>query len=287
LVLSPGTAVAYRPLIDKVIENSSKAILYTGDIRSEPWFVNSLVRNPSLIEYASGIKRLDTIYLDTSFTQDTQFQTKAEGIEELLRKVSQYPSDTIFHFQAWTYGYEEVWIALSRALKSRVSRARGQCCVLCHLFFPSVHPPSACDLIAKRHQIHVDDYKFRIYNSLKIRKSDDRFSSDVHLSPEAPALVGYMSGNTPQPGCLTSDCNVRLHSCERGNMCDVARGPYVVRIQPIIAHLPSGADLAEIGAGGGGGDLEREAELDLGMIQDVKALTAMFVFFTVFRSKLS
>ncbi|KAK0386752.1 hypothetical protein NLU13_6588 [Sarocladium strictum] len=225
-----------------LIEDARKAILYTGDIRSEPWFVNSLVRNPSLIEYSSGIRRLDTIYLDTSFTEEIPFQSKAEGIEELLRKVVQYPNDTIFHFQAWTYGYEEVWIALSRALKSR---------------------------------IHVDDYKLRIYNSLRARKSDDRFSSDVHLSPEAPALVGYMSGNTPQHGCLTSDCNVRLHSCERGNMCAIARGSSVVRIQPIIAHLSGGADLAEIGAGGGGGDLEREAELDLGMMQDVQALSSM------------
>lgn len=104
-----------------MIEDARKAILYTGDIRSEPWFVNSLVRNPSLIEYSSGIRRLDTIYLDTSFIEEIPFQSKAEGIEELLRKVVQYPNDTIFHFQAWTYGYEEVWIALSRALKSRVS----------------------------------------------------------------------------------------------------------------------------------------------------------------------
>lgn len=60
-------------------------------------------------------------------------------------------------------------------------------------------------------------------------------------------------------------------------MCAIAQGSSVVRIQPIIAHLPGGTDLAEIGAGGGGGDLEREAELDLGLIQDVKALTEMFV----------
>jgi hypothetical protein len=110
-----------------VIEDTSKAILYTGDIRSEPWFVNSLIRSPSLIEYASGIKTLDKIYLDTSFTRETPFQTKAEGIAELLRKVSQYPSDTIFHLQAWTYGYEEVWIALSKALKSPVSCIRRAC----------------------------------------------------------------------------------------------------------------------------------------------------------------
>ena len=82
--------------------------------------MNNLCRNPSLIEYTSGIKILDCIYLDTSFTNPLSFPTKAEGIKELLRKVAKYPPDTVFHFTAWTYGYEEVWLALSRALKSRV-----------------------------------------------------------------------------------------------------------------------------------------------------------------------
>jgi len=87
-----------------VFEGYGKAVLYTGDIRSEPWFVNAIARNPCMVEYSSGLKTLDTIYLDTSFIDDIAFQTKAEGIRELLQKVSRYPPDTIFHFQAWTYG---------------------------------------------------------------------------------------------------------------------------------------------------------------------------------------
>lgn len=104
-----------------VIEDDTNAILYTGDLRSEPWFVNNLVRNPFLIEYTSGLKRLDCIYLDTSNTRPVHFPTKAEGLKELLQKVTKYPPDTIFHFTAWTFGYEEVWMALARALKSPVS----------------------------------------------------------------------------------------------------------------------------------------------------------------------
>jgi len=104
-----------------VIEDDSKAVLYTGDIRSEPWFVNSLIRNPFLIQYTSGLKRLDCIYLDTSNISPTKFPTKAEGLRELLEKVLMYPPETVFHFTAWTFGYEEVWMALSRALKSQVS----------------------------------------------------------------------------------------------------------------------------------------------------------------------
>ena len=105
-----------------MVEGDGKAILYTGDIRSEPWFVNAIARNPSLVEYTSGFKTLDKIYLDTSFTDDVPFQTKVDGIAELLRKISAYPDDTIFHLQAWTYGYEDVWIALSKALRSKVGQ---------------------------------------------------------------------------------------------------------------------------------------------------------------------
>ncbi|KAF5615823.1 hypothetical protein F52700_13259 [Fusarium sp. NRRL 52700] len=212
-----------------LVEGDNKAVLYTGDVRSEPWFVDGISSNPFLIEYTSGLKTLDKIYLDTSFTENVPFQTKAQGIAELLRKVSQYPGDTVFHLQAWTYGYEDVWLALSKALKSK---------------------------------IHVDDYKLRIYGSLKSNTPDSRFDTDIHLTPESPALTGHMCGNTPHPGCLTSDENVRLHSCEKGNLCEVAQRPTTISIQPIVAHLPTGEDLAEVGVGGGGFDLQREAELE-------------------------
>ncbi|KAH8711634.1 Protein artemis [Beauveria bassiana] len=212
-----------------LIERNDTAILYTGDLRSEPWFVNSIVRHPTLIEYTSGIRRLDKIYLDTSFTKNIPFQTKQEGIAELLRKVASYPPDTVFYFQTWTYGYEEVWLALSKALKS---------------------------------PIHVDEYKMRIYTSLSSKIGDHRFAS----------LTGYMCGNAWHPGCLTTDESARLHSCEKGNLCSVASRPNVVKIQPIVAHLANGTDIAEAGVGGGGNDFQRDAELGSLSPQDFRAL---------------
>lgn len=104
-----------------VFEGNGRAVLYTGDIRSEPWHVNTLARNPSLIQYTTGLKTLDKVYLDTSFTDDIPFQSKAEGLRELLDKVATYPADTVFYFSAWTYGYEDVWITLSKALNTKVS----------------------------------------------------------------------------------------------------------------------------------------------------------------------
>ncbi|TVY91467.1 Protein artemis [Lachnellula willkommii] len=211
-----------------LFEGDGKAVLYTGDIRSEPWFVNNLTRNPFLIEYTSGLKTLDCIYLDTSNTDPMSFPTKAQGLGELLRKVSLYPEDTVFHFSAWTYGYEEVWMALSRALKS---------------------------------QIHVDKYTLRIYKSLR-GKSDNDLPSGPFLAHEGPVLTGYTCGNTPQEGCLTNDPTVRIHSCKKGVPCP-GIDEKVVWIRPIVTRLKNGTELEEAGIGGGGQDLIEQSQLEL------------------------
>lgn len=127
-----------------LIESNVKAILYTGDIRctfeakldrllflinlilyaAEPWWVNTIIRNPIVVPYTCGLRRLDKIYLDTTFASNNDrhrvFPTKADGLSELLTKISKYPASTVFHFHAWTLGYEEVWIALASALGSQV-----------------------------------------------------------------------------------------------------------------------------------------------------------------------
>lgn len=126
-----------------LIEDRTKAIIYTGDIRcklisnsfsdrlldfrvckAEPWWVNTLIRNPVVVPYRCGIRRIDKIYLDTTFATNRdfhrEFPTKAEGLTKLLSEVSKYPPNTVFHFHAWTLGYEEVWIALASALNSQV-----------------------------------------------------------------------------------------------------------------------------------------------------------------------
>ncbi|ESZ99041.1 hypothetical protein SBOR_0575 [Sclerotinia borealis F-4128] len=217
-----------------LFERENTAILYTGDIRSEPWFVNSLTRNPFLIEYTSGMKTLDCIYLDTSNTGPITFPTKAEGLKELIGKVRKYPPKTKFHFSAWTFGYEDVWLALSRTLDS---------------------------------QIHVDKYKINLYRSLRHEGSDAR---EHFLAPEGPVLAGCVVGNGPREGCLTTDKSVRIHSCEKEMGCSVYDEEDVVLIRPIITRLPSRIEVAEVGIGGGWGDLVIH-ELALGP-DDIKEL---------------
>ncbi|KAI0004386.1 Metallo-hydrolase/oxidoreductase [Xylariaceae sp. FL0662B] len=230
-----------------LIEGDGKAVLYTGDIRSEPWWVDSVARNPNIVEYSLGLRTLDRIYLDTSMLSDFPLQTKAQGLRELLEQVAKYPDDTIFCMQAWTYGYEEVWMALSKALKSK---------------------------------IHVDNYKFGVYKSLAIKSIDNRFATQTHLSKEAPSLAGFTCGNYQHEGCLTLDENVRIHSCEKDMGCSVMENEPIVWIQPIVAHLQNGQDMLEVGIGGGGSDLARTTTLEaddiIGILEIITKANGIF-----------
>lgn len=208
-------------------------MLYTGDVRSEPWWISAVTRSPFVLPYtATGPKTLDNIYLDTTFAskQDIhcEFPPKADGLAELLTKLSNYTTDTIFYFHAWTFGYEDVWLLLSSFLNSPV---------------------------------HVDRYRHSIYTSL-----GGPAVPVACAARETPTLCGFNIGNTAQRGCLTRDTAVRIHSCEKSTRCGVidaaiAQGK-VVWITPIISRL-NGVDVAELGAGGGRGDLEQTHELDV------------------------
>lgn len=101
----------------------------------------------------------------------------------------------------------------------------------------------------------------QIYKSLVRKDTLDKFANQTYLSKEAPSLVGFTCGNNQQPGCLTLDQDVRIHSCERGTPCAVMQHKPVVWIKPIVAHLKDGRDLLETGVGGGAGDLNKEVEL--------------------------
>ncbi|GAB7364671.1 hypothetical protein MBLNU230_g5473t1 [Neophaeotheca triangularis] len=235
LELSPGRSIRVT-LFDAnhcvgavmfLIEDEHNAILYTGDIRSEAWWVNAITRNPIFIPYVfspgrTPLRRLDNVYLDTTFATKADpyrdFPSKADGITELLEKVSQYPADTIFYVDSWTFGYEDVWQALATFLRS---------------------------------PIHVDDYRLGLYRAL--------FNGSEPKAPETVKMIGYHCGNHFIPGYLT-DKQARIHSCEKGTGCPVFKKDFV-RITPIISRH-NGMDMAELGAGGGQGDLNQKHELE-------------------------
>lgn len=222
-----------------LIEGHGRAILYTGDIRAESWWVNSITRSPILIPYVTKQRHLDCMYLDTTFASHRdvhrEFPSKAEGISELMKKISRCPADSIFYFRAWTLGYEDVWIAMSNFLGTR---------------------------------IHVDPYQLRLFRGI----GEDGIAADY-----GPALAGFQVGNSEQAGCLTTNSDARVHSCEPGLPCHTAlsEDPNIVWIAPVVSRMPDGAEVAEVGAGGGKGDLYHSRELDMGSGALVQALRSL------------
>ncbi|KAI7163819.1 hypothetical protein KC324_g12881, partial [Hortaea werneckii] len=211
-----------------LIEDDEKAVIYTGDIRSEAWLIDTWCRHPLIIPYVcSGkrkpLKRLDCIYLDTTFAQKAEpyreFPSKAEGLTELLMAMSRYPENTLFYFDSWTFGYEDVWQTLAAALNS---------------------------------QIHLDQYRYGLYRAL--------FNGTEPRAAETPKLMGFLCGNHVQAGCLTNR-EARIHSCEKGTACEIWNEDFV-RITPIISRH-RGVEMAELGAGGGQGDLDQHHELEV------------------------
>lgn len=87
--------------------------------------------------------------------------------------------------------------------------------------------------------------------------------SGSKATPEAPALCGYDLGNKFIAGCLSGDQSGRVHSCEPGVSCPVARGSNTVYITPIVNRTSDRGEIPEVGAGGGLGDLYQVHELEL------------------------
>ncbi|KAG8630764.1 hypothetical protein KVT40_002383 [Elsinoe batatas] len=238
-----------------LIEGQGRAVLYTGDIRAERWWVDLLGRQGGLVPYSvlspgqevgqghgrGQLRVLDKVYLDTSFAvrrgECWAFEGKGEGLRELLGKVeevekAQGRGRTRYYFHAWTAGYEEVLVALASFLGSRV---------------------------------HVDEYRYKLYSGLL--EGENR---DVR---EAARLVGFREGNRWQDGCLTRDDGdeVRIHACEKGMGCDVLKDENVIQIMPIVTRY-KGVEYMEMGVGGGHGDLDQVHELELNDINTVGAL---------------
>ncbi|CAL1207407.1 unnamed protein product [Candida parapsilosis] len=89
--------------------------LATGDIRAEKWWVSSLIQNRYIFPYITGLKTLDQIYLDTTFSYRGEpyisIMPNSEGITALIELLKLYPVDKEieFSFIDAVSGSEEVW----------------------------------------------------------------------------------------------------------------------------------------------------------------------------------
>lgn len=147
-----------RFLISSLSPAPACAVIVTGDIRAEPHWVDSLRRYPSLAPYipdppgtsATGLWKstLDCIYLDTSCVmRNEELVTKVsraphalrdvklagtptdemlcllvqkEAIDHFIDTASLYPPDTRFFLNCWTWGYEDLLLAVHRTFKTKI-----------------------------------------------------------------------------------------------------------------------------------------------------------------------
>jgi hypothetical protein len=88
-------------------------------------------------------------------------------------------------------------------------------------------------------------------------------SNDSFGSSEGLWLCGFKLGNAQVPGCLSQDKSARVHSCEPIELCTTISSGQSVYITPIVTRTQDGSEVAELGAGGGLGDLYQTHELEL------------------------
>jgi len=110
-----------------LIEGDKGAVLHTGDFRAEPWFLESLTRNPFLQRYLyskkPGLinKPLEAIYLDTACVlSPNAIPTKVEATSGLVEMLKLFPSDTFFFLNTWTWGYEDIFKAIATEFQTKV-----------------------------------------------------------------------------------------------------------------------------------------------------------------------
>ncbi|KAK7035771.1 DNA cross-link repair 1A protein [Favolaschia claudopus] len=112
-----------------LIEGDRGAVLHTGDFRAEPWFLESITHNPFLQPYLAGDDSqprdpnsvLEAIYLDTaSVMTSSSVPTKANATSGLIDLMKMLPTTTYFFINSWTWGYEDVLKAVSRAFRTQI-----------------------------------------------------------------------------------------------------------------------------------------------------------------------
>ncbi|PPR00245.1 hypothetical protein CVT24_005013 [Panaeolus cyanescens] len=160
-----------------LIEGPRGAVLHTGDFRAEPWFLESLKRNPFLQPYLASrnsvpkhgsnrlSKTLEAIYIDTACEEAT------DGLVELM---DQFPETTYFFINVWTWGYEDILKAISRHFQQPIHVDRYK-----HKIYSKTSDPflksiitdeecttrfHACERFARCSEVAVDDGPFHMNN---------------------------------------------------------------------------------------------------------------------------
>lgn len=107
-----------------LIESESSNVLCTGDLRAEDWWILSLNTYPLLFPYVNGMKILDNIYADMTFSYRREpyieIPPNNAGIHAAIRLLEEFPNDPeiAYCFQDTTLGFDHAWAFITSYFRS-------------------------------------------------------------------------------------------------------------------------------------------------------------------------
>ncbi|KAI0793527.1 beta-lactamase-like protein [Abortiporus biennis] len=133
-----------------LVEGPLGTVLHTGDFRAEPWFLQTLKKNPLIQPYLASEggdeerewkvgKPIDTIYLDSACMfalEDVPTKDEAvAGLVSLIRLIISNPAeeDSLFFINTWTWGYEDILKAVAREFRTKIHVDRYKSSIFSHL----------------------------------------------------------------------------------------------------------------------------------------------------------
>ncbi|KAH9891831.1 hypothetical protein C8Q73DRAFT_763234 [Cubamyces lactineus] len=191
-----------------LVEGAKGAVLHTGDLRAEPWFIDSLRHNPFIQKYLDVSAadpppvrtqtprpyrpKLEAIYLDTACLLNTyDVPTKVDAANGVARLMTLFPDDTRFYINAWTWGYEEIYKAVARAFNSKVHVDRYKHGVYSHL----IGDPFLKSIITKDSastRFHACE-RFNRCEHVRVNGREPRTPAGHHVVYVNPVNMGTMA----------------------------------------------------------------------------------------------
>ncbi|TPX31972.1 hypothetical protein SmJEL517_g04799 [Synchytrium microbalum] len=104
-----------------LIEGPFGNILYTGDARYEPWFLD-VMKKSKIITQSLKEKPITTVYLDTTFADvsKTKFPSKKESVKTIIDIIKSTPKDARIFLEFTMLGVEEVLLGVAKHFNTKI-----------------------------------------------------------------------------------------------------------------------------------------------------------------------
>ncbi|KDR81002.1 hypothetical protein GALMADRAFT_153374 [Galerina marginata CBS 339.88] len=215
-----------------LIEGDRGVVLHTGDFRAEPWFLESITRNPFLQPYISPkledhiaddskknvtpavSKTLEAIYLDTaSVMSPLEIPTKESATSGLIELMKLFPESVYFFINSWTWGYEDILKAIARAFQSRIHVDRYKHSIYHHMSDPFLGLITTQDPSSTR--FHACERFHRC--SFVAVENDSTYSNAISTMGKRVIYVNPVTMGTATWSAYLEDTQSRLRSGEQIN----------------------------------------------------------------------